>query len=87
LASERNFRRGEIIMTGKAPSLGHKDIEALILRALVRKLIAKQVLSVDDVRALLLDAVEDLDDFGGRLRPEAAHRMVEEDLAPAFLGS
>jgi hypothetical protein len=74
-------------MAGKALPLGHQDIEALILRALVRKLIVKGLFSPEDVRALLLDAARGLDDFGGTLRPEAARRMVEEDLAPAFLPS
>jgi hypothetical protein len=74
-------------MTGKAVPLGHNDIEALILRALVRKLIVKGVLSPDDVRALLLDAAKGLDVGGGNLRPDAARRIVEEDLAPGFLAS
>jgi hypothetical protein len=77
--------RQEIPMTEKALPFGHNDIEALVLRALVRRLLAKQVLSADDVRALLFDAAEGLDDFGGELRPEAARRMVEEEWAPAFL--
>jgi hypothetical protein len=45
------------------------------------------VLSPDDVRALLLDAAKGLDLVGSNLTPEAARSIVEEDLAPAFLGS
>jgi hypothetical protein len=37
----------------KAASLGHGEIDVLILQALVSKLLAKGVLSSDDVRALL----------------------------------
>lgn len=38
------------------------EVEGLILQALVRKLVAKGILSQDDVRTLLLDAVTRLDD-------------------------
>ena len=65
--------------------LGHGEIDALILRALVRKLIAKGVLSPDDVRALLFDAATRLDLVGSDLTAEAARTIVEEDLAPVFL--
>jgi len=73
-------------MIGTEQPPGPGDIETLVLRALVRKLIAKQLLSEADVRALLLDAAENLDVAGGRLTPEAARDIVEEDLAPAYLG-
>jgi hypothetical protein len=53
----------------------------------VRKLVGKGVLSPDDVRALLFDAATRLDLVGSDLTPEAAQIIVEEDLAPAFLGS
>jgi hypothetical protein len=56
-------------------------------RALVRKLIGKGVLSPDDVRALLFDAVKGLDLVGSELTPAAASIIVEEDLVPVFLGS
>jgi hypothetical protein len=79
--------REEIKMTGKAAPLGHGEIEPLVLRALVRKLVVKGLLSPDDVRALLLDAAEGLDLAGSNLTPEAARSIVEEDLAPAFVGS
>jgi hypothetical protein len=62
-------------------------LDPLILQALVRKLVAKGVLSPDDVRALLLDAARSLDLVGGELTPEAALIVVEEDLMPAFLGT
>ncbi len=74
-------------MIKNAASLGHGEIDALILQALVRKLLAKGVLSPGDVRALLFDAATRLDLVGSDLTPEAAHVIVEEDLAPAFLGS
>jgi hypothetical protein len=74
-------------MTENAAWLGHGEIDVLILQALVRKLLAKGVLSPDDVRALLFDAATRLDLVGSDLTPEAANVIVEEDLAPAFLGS
>jgi hypothetical protein len=77
----------EIKMIGRLATLGHGEIDALILQALVRKLVAKGVLSPDDVRALLFDAATRLDLVGSEQTPRAAHIMVEEDLLPAFLGS
>jgi hypothetical protein len=74
-------------MIQKAAPLAHGEIDVLILQALVRKLIAKGVLSSDDVRALLFDAATRLDLVGSDLTPEAARVVVEEDLAPAFLGN
>jgi hypothetical protein len=65
---------------------GHGELDALILQALVRKLVAKGMLSPDDVRALLLDAAKGLDLVGGEQTPEAARIIVEEDLVPVFLG-
>jgi len=44
-------------MTKKAMPLADGQIDVLILQALVRKLVAKSVLSPDDVRASLFDAV------------------------------
>jgi hypothetical protein len=63
------------------------EVDVLILRALVRKLIEKGVLSPDDVRALLFEAATRLDLVGSKLTPRTAHTIVQEDLAPAFLGS
>jgi Mrp family chromosome partitioning ATPase len=74
-------------MIQKAAPLAHGEIDVLILQALVRKLIAKGVLSSDDVRALLFDAATRLDLVGSDLTPEAARVVVEEDLAPVFLGN
>jgi hypothetical protein len=73
-------------MADKLARLGHGEIDVLILQALVRKLVARNVLSPDDVRALLFDAASRLDLGGGDVTPETAHSIVEEDLAPAFLG-
>ena len=74
-------------MTEKIASLAHGEVDVLILQALVRKLIEKGVLSPDDVKALLFDAATRLDLVGSKQTPQAAHIMVQEDLAPAFLGS
>ena len=74
-------------MTEKVASLARGELDVLILQALVRKLIEKGVLSADDVRALLFEAATRLDLVGGKQTPQAAHIMVQEDLAPAFLGS
>jgi hypothetical protein len=61
-------------------------IEHLVLRGLVRKLIAKNLISTEDLRAILLEAAVHQDVVGGRQTPEAARIAVEEDLLPAFLG-
>ena len=74
-------------MIEKARSLGHGEIDVLILRALVRKLVAKGVLSPDDVQSLLFEAAKGLDLVGSELTAEAARIIVQEDLAPAFLGA
>ena len=73
-------------MIGKPTPLAHGEIDTLILQALVRKLIAKGVLTPDDVRALLFEAAKNLDPVGGELTSETAEIIVQEDLAPAFLG-
>ena len=79
------FREKE--MVEKSASSGHSEIDTLILQALVRKLVAKGILSPDDVRALLSEAATRLNLVGSEQTPQAAHTMVEEDLAPAFLGA
>lgn len=73
-------------MIEKSAPSGHGEIDRLILQALVRKLVAKGVLSSDDVRALLFNAATHLDLVGSEQTPQAARIMVEEDLVPAFLG-
>lgn len=73
-------------MSGRLATLGHGEIDSLILQALVRKLVAKNVLSPDDVRALLFEAATRLDLVGSNQTPQAAQIIVEEDLVPAFLG-
>jgi hypothetical protein len=77
----------ESVMTEKVASLAHGEIDVLILQALVRKLIEKGVLSPDDVKALLFEAATRLDLVGSDQTPQAAHIIVREDLAPAFLGN
>jgi len=74
-------------MMEKPTQLAHGQIDALILQALVRKLIMKGVLSPDDVRAMLLEAARNLDLVGSELTLETAQIIVQEDLAPAFLGA
>ena len=74
-------------MTEKIASLAHGEVDVLILQALVRKLIEKGVLSPDDVKTLLFEAVTRLDLVGSDLTPQAAQIIVQEDLLPAFLGS
>ena len=74
-------------MGQKAVPLGRGEIDVLILRALVRKLVANGVLSRGDVTGLLFDAATHVDVVSSNLTPEAAHIIVEEDLAPAFLGN
>ena len=74
-------------MTEKVASLAHGEVDVLILQALVRKLIEKGVLSPDDVKALLFEAMTHLDLVGSDLTPQAAQIIVQEDLLPAFLGS
>jgi hypothetical protein len=66
-------------MVEKAAPPGHGELDALILQALVRKLVVKGVLSPDDVRALLLDAAKGLDQVGSELTSEAAHIIAEEE--------
>jgi hypothetical protein len=73
-------------MIGRLTPPGHGEIDTLILQALVRKLVAKGVLSPDDVRALLFEAATRLDLVGSEQTPQAAHIIVEEDLLPVFLG-
>jgi hypothetical protein len=65
----------------------HGELDRLILQALVRMLVTKGLLSPDDVRALLLDAAKRLDLVGSELTSEAARIIVDEDLAPVFLGN
>jgi len=72
---------------GKPTLLAHGQIDVLILRALVRKLVKKGVLSLDDVGTMLLEAAKNLDLVGSELTPEAAQIIVQEALAPAFLGA
>ncbi|MEN3346675.1 MAG: hypothetical protein V7632_310 [Bradyrhizobium sp.] len=71
----------------KPTPLAHGQIDVLILQALVRRLVMKGVLSPDDVHAMLLEAAKNLDLVGSELTSEAAHVIVQEDLAPAFLGA
>ncbi|MGN6286676.1 MAG: hypothetical protein ACTHM2_16125 [Afipia sp.] len=73
-------------MVNKLSQPGHGEIDALVLQALVRKLVEKKVLSPDDVRALLFEAATRLDLVGSEQTPQTARIIVEEDLAPVFLG-
>jgi hypothetical protein len=71
-------------MVEKLAPLGHGEINALILQALIQKLIAKNLLSLADLNELLFDAATRLDVDGSPQTPQAARIMVEEDLMPAF---
>jgi hypothetical protein len=73
-------------MTDRLARPGRGDIESLILQALVRKLVAKDLLSADDVRDVLFDAATRLDLVGSDQTAQVARIVVEEDLAPVFLG-
>jgi hypothetical protein len=66
---------------------GGGEIDRLILQALIRKLITKSILSVDEVRALLFEAAIQIDIEGSKQTPQAASLIVDEDLAPLFLGA
>ncbi|WP_244978446.1 hypothetical protein [Bradyrhizobium pachyrhizi] len=66
-------------------TLGNGPIVGLVLQALVRALIAKNVLSSDDVKELLFEVATRLDVEGSPQTPQAAKIMVDEDLAPVFL--
>ncbi|QEL27139.1 hypothetical protein FQV39_31575 (plasmid) [Bosea sp. F3-2] len=61
------------------------DTDTLVLQALVRKLVAKGVLTQDDVRSLLFDAAKQMNEVGSEQTDQAAWCMVDQDLAPAFL--
>jgi hypothetical protein len=74
-------------MVEKIAPLGHGEINALILQALVRKLIWKNLLSVEDLRDVLFEAATRLDVDGSPQTPQAARIIVEEDLMPAFWSS
>jgi hypothetical protein len=71
-------------MVEKLAPLGHGEINSLILQALIHKLIAKNILSSEDLRDVLFDAATRLDVDGCPQTPQAARIIVEEDLRPAF---
>jgi len=73
-------------MIKKLAPAGHGEVNALILQALVRKLVETGILSQDDVRALLFEAATRLDLVGSAQTPQTARIIVDEDLAPVFLG-
>jgi hypothetical protein len=77
----------EAIMSIQAtPGLGNAALEALILRAVVRKLVAKGVLTPDDVRGLLIESAEQLTTVvGNDLTVQEATSVVKGDLA-SFTG-
>ena len=74
-------------MIEKVAPLGQGELHALILQGFGAQAYWRGVLSPDDVRALLFDAVKGLDLVGSELTPAAARIIVEEDLVPVFLGS
>ncbi|MCP2222631.1 MULTISPECIES: hypothetical protein [Bradyrhizobium] len=68
-------------------SPGDGSINALILQAPVRKLVARNVQTVDDVNAILFDAATRLDIEGGPQTPQVAKIIVDEHRHLAFPGS
>lgn len=66
---------------------GRGNIDGRVLRMLVRELVAKGVLTQDEVRALLFDVAKQIDEVGSPQTDQAAWSMVKEDLAPDFLGT
>lgn len=54
------------------------ELQSLILRALVKKLVAKGMLSPDDVRSLLYEAVQGQDIV---IRPNVARTYQAQDAA------
>jgi hypothetical protein len=73
-------------MTEQLTDQRRRAMDSLILQALIRKLVAKGVLSPDEVKALLFEVATHVDLVGGEQTPQAARIMVEEDLVPEFLG-
>lgn len=67
--------------------LGHDQINDLILRTLVRKLVEKNLLTHHDVQAILTEAAHGLNVLGSPMTDEAVSVTVESDLMPAFLGA
>ncbi len=66
---------------------GRGNIDGRVLRMLVRELVAKGVLTQDEVRALLFDVAKQIDEVCSPQTDQAAWSMVNEDLAPDFLGT
>jgi hypothetical protein len=64
---------------------GHGEIDTFILQALVRRLIAKGLLTTDEVRATLFDAASHLKMFGTPITTATAQDYVEDELVPVFL--
>lgn len=65
---------------------GRGNLESLVLRALVRKLVGTGLLSEDDGRALLFDAAKRMNEVCSEQTDQVARSMVKEDLSPTFLG-
>ena len=63
------------------------ELTNLILQALVRKMIEKNLMSDADVQALLLAAAGRIGMTGGPMTPQAARDLCNEQLIPAFLGT
>lgn len=63
------------------------ELEPLILRALVRRLVEMKILSTNDVEAILTDAASHVDIYGGHLTKEATGEIVKSELLASFLNS
>jgi polyhydroxyalkanoate synthesis regulator phasin len=79
-------RAEEVGMNGAQAMQGRGNIDALVLRMLVRTLVAKGVLTQDEVRTLLFETAKQMNEVGSEQTDQAAWSMVNEDLAPHFLG-
>ena len=60
------------------------ELEPLILRALVRRLVERKILSKSDVEALLVDAASRVDIYGGHLTKGATDEIVKSELLASF---
>ena len=61
------------------------ELEPLILRALVRRLVELKILSKGDIEAILTDAASRVDIYGGHLTKQATGEIVKSELLASFL--
>ena len=61
------------------------ELEPLILRALVRRLVELKILSKSDIETILTDAASRVDIYGGHLTKQATGEIVKSELLASFL--